>query len=819
MIDRMNPFRLKIFDRYVLREIIPPFGLGLLVYSFVLMANHILQYPELFISQGVSFTDSTKLLVYVIPSILGFTVPMAVIMGILAGLGRMSSDSESVALKTLGVSHARIARPLALFAVFGWAATSILTLYVIPRFNYLFLQTTITSVLDKAQIRITPQEFNQSIPYQALYLQDIDSSGEWKNVFIGFTGGRYESRFVMAERGRLNYFPKDKRATIELFDAVEHHAIGDEPQYYEWIASGYVDQEPDFSGLANVFNAEKRAREKNIDELRADLAAARVERGRMEAEKAEIARRGLPENNPEATKNETDILMKDYQIRTLRVETQKRFALPFVCLIFVFMGLPLGLSTKKGGRTSGFTISLVIILAYYIFITFGEQLAMQGRIAPWLGIWGGNIVFGLVSLILFVRSARERPFLIKWVQRSPATEAEEEQKAAERDRREAASAAMRRPTLLDRWRTRIPFPDILDRYFIRRYIWIGGLILISVVSIFSIVTFFDRFVHITAHNQPVSMLLEYIYYRLPEFFQLGLPMTALMATLLTLGLFYKFNEVTAMKACGVSVFRMIVPALVLAAVIGWLSFGIQENVLPRANQKAAEVWNRIKDVSVPSGMQGFSWRANKARDVFFNYEFFDPNRLAFRKFWVFEIDPAAWILKRRMFAETARLTDGEILLENGWTRDFQGAEISRPPDPVLFESVRFPLPEGKGLFLNESKDPTQMKYAELGRYIEEVEKLGFDTTRLKVDRSSKLSFPFVAVIMTLLGIPFAFAMGRRGALVGIGVSLGIALVFWTAIGVFKSLGGVGILPVFLAAWGPPLLFGILGLYLSLRLKS
>ncbi len=816
----MNPFRLKIFDRYVLREIIPPFGLGLLVYSFVLMANQILQYPELFISQGVSFTDSTKLLVYVIPSILGFTVPMAVIMGILAGLGRMSSDSESVALKTLGVSHARMVRPLFLFALFGWAVTSVLTLYVIPKFNSLFRQTAITAVLDKAQIRITPQEFNQSIPHQALYLQDIDSSGEWKNVFIGFTGGPYVSRFVMADRGRLNYFPKDKRATVELFKAVEHHAIGDEPQYYEWIASGYVGQEPDFTGMANIFNSEKQAKEKNINELRTSLAAAWAKRDRMEAEKEEITRRGLPKNNPEAMKNDLDILQKDYEIRTLRVETHKRFALPFVCLIFVFMGLPLGLSTKKGGRTSGFTISLVIILAYYVFLTFGGNLAMQGRAAPWLGIWSGNIVFGCISLILFIRSARERQFVIKWFQRSPATEAEEEQKAAERDRLEAASAAMRRPTLLDRWRTGIPFPDILDRYFIRRYLWIGGLILVSVVSIFSIVTFFDRFVHISEHQQPVSMLLEYIYYRLPEFFQLGLPMTALMATLLTLGLFYKFNEITAMKACGVSVFRMIVPAVVLAVIIGLLSFGIQENVLPRANQKAAEVWNQIIDVSAPAtGMQGFSWRANKARDVFFNYEFFDPNRLAFRRLWVFEIDPAAWVLKRRMFAETARLTDGEILLENGWARDFEGAEISRPPDPVLFESARLPLPEGKGLFLNESKDPTQMKYAELGRYIEEVEKLGFDTTRLKVDRSSKLSFPFVAVIMTLLGIPFAFAMGRRGALVGIGVSLGIALVFWTAIGVFKSLGGVGILPVFLASWGPPLLFGILGLYLSLRLKS
>jgi len=314
--------------------------------------------------------------------------------------------------------------------------------------------------------------------------------------------------------------------------------------------------------------------------------------------------------------------------------------------------------------------------------------------------------------------------------------------------------------------------------------------------------------------------VEYISHRLPEFFQLGLPMTALMATLLTLGLFQKFNEITAMKACGVSVFRMIIPAFVLAAVIGGLSFLIQENVLPRENQKAAEVWNKINDVSSPSSeAQGYSWKTNRARDRFFKYDYLNPNDMTFRKFWIFEIDSVRWTLKRRAFASTARLIDQTLTLENGWTRDFRGSEGSRPPDPVFFNTEDFTVPEGRSLFLNVSKEPSQMKFGELGRYINEVEKVGFNTTRLRVDRAAKISFPFVAVIMTLLGIPFAFAMGKRGALVGIGVSLGVALVFWTTIGVFKSLGGVGILPVFLAAWGPALLFGIFGLYLTLRLKT
>ena len=97
--------------------------------------------------------------------------------------------------------------------------------------------------------------------------------------------------------------------------------------------------------------------------------------------------------------------------------------------------------------------------------------------------------------------------------------------------------------------------------------------------------------------------------------------------------------------------------------------------------------------------------------------------------------------------------------------------------------------------------------------------MGFETVRLRVDLMSKISFPFVALIMTLVGVPFAFSMGKRGALVGIGVGLGIAVVYWVAIGVFRSLGYVGFLGPFLAAWGPNIVFGLVGLDFLSRIRT
>ena len=127
--------------------------------------------------------------------------------------------------------------------------------------------------------------------------------------------------------------------------------------------------------------------------------------------------------------------------------------------------------------------------------------------------------------------------------------------------------------------------------------------------------------------------------------------------------------------------------------------------------------------------------------------------------------------------------------------------------------------EEKDYFLTEWKEPEQMNYGELKHYIKEIEESSFDTVKFKVDLEYKISFPFVCLIMTILGIPFAFSMGKRGTLVGIGLSIVIAMVYWGAIGVFKQLGNINLLPPFLSAWGPNIIFGLIGIYFLLSLKT
>jgi len=793
----------KFFDRYVFKEVIPPFLVGLLTYTFVLLMNWLLELSELLIAKGVSLGVTLKLLLYLIPAILAFTVPMAVLMGMLAGMSRMSSDSEITAFKSLGISHGRTIRPLLVYTFGGWIFASILTLYLAPHFNFKWTETLTLSVLNKVELQFNPREFNESLANMVLYIQDIDRDKSWENIFIYFTDSAEEPRIVLARKGQLHFYPEAKRAVIELFDGIQHSSVLSEPdKYYRVESSAHIEEEIKAENLFPSYTPEKRVREKNIRELFQGLGLVRAKFSILERDKKDVERRQLKKDHIQRLENSLALAQADHERRSYLVEIHKRFALPFVSWIFVFLGLPLGISTKKGGRTSGFTLSLAIILIYYVCLTMGEKTAMDGRISPFLGIWMGNILFGLFGLFLFYRSARELPILARF---------------SHRFRFEKPSTKEKKGRRLPWPRLSLFFPNILDRYIIRKYLTIWSLIFISLVSISDILTFFERLGNIYDHHKPLSMLLTYIRFRTPEFIHYCLPVTALMATLLTLGLLTKSNEITALKACGISVYRAVLPLLLLAVLSGGLAFQIQENVLPQTNKKAEELWNKINDRPPQSySYENRRWVVGQSGKRFYHYTYFDPKTSTFIRLSIFDFDTARWTMTRRIFAEKAVLKDRSLSLEKGWVREFSGNAQEKFEKR---ESMEIPLTEGKSLFLREGHEPSKMNFGELRRYIRDVKGLGFETGRYRVDLNSKISFLFVAFIMTLLGIPFAFAMGKKGALVGIGLSVALSLVYWVAIGIFRSLGYMDYLSVFFAAWGPNIIFGLIGSYLLFRLRT
>ncbi len=777
---------MKRFDRYVLREVATPFFIGLGVYSFVLLMNQLLLYPELFIARGVPLGMIARLLINVIPGILAFTVPMSVLMGVLAGLSRMSSDSEITAFKSLGVGHGRLLLPLLLFGLAGWAATSWLAMEAAPAANFRFQRTFAAALAQRAETQVAPRTFNQIIPGLTIYYREAGPTGDWSKVFIASSESRTGQKILLAREGSLSVLPEARRAVLRLTEASEHDVDMNDPAKYPMTFSGRVEEELDGERLFGVYTAVKRQREMTLGELQASRTEA-------EARLAAAIRGG---NAPARAEAELDA-------RRYEIEIYKKYALPFACWIFVFLGLPLGVSTRKGGRASGFTLSIVIIFLYYVLITAGENMAIKGRIAPWLGMWGADIVFGALGLWLFATSAREVPRLARRRRRNrPEEEAEPVPSG---------------PAPAIRVRRALPVLQTLDRYILRKYLFIAGLALASLAAVSAIVTFFEQIDNLYEHGKPIGLLLSYVAFRMPEFIHIGLPILALTATLLVFGLLTKSNELTAMKACGISLYRAVMPALGMALLLGLLSFALQERILPRSSRTASEVWNELNDAPAQAyAVFHQRWVANKSRDRFYNYQYFDPDKAAWGGLQVIDLDVERWAISSRLYAKRAELRGETIVLHEGWIREF------RDGIPVTFDSFadrEIPLRDERSLFFAEAKEPAQMTYGELRDHVRDIRGLGFDARRPQVDLAFKLAFPWVALVMTLLGLPFAFAMGKRGALVGIAVSLGISIVYWIMLGVFRSLGYVGVLSAPLAAWGPNVLFGLLGGWLFLRVRT
>ena len=781
---------LKLVDRYILKDILPAFLLGLLVYSFLLLMNQILLLSEVLITKSVSLSVVLSLLFYLVPSVLAFTLPMSVAVGILAGLSRLSSDSEIIAFKTLGVGHKRIIRPILLFAVFGFVVTSFLTLYLAPRSNYQWVQMFSKSVLSKVQLKIKPRQFNESIPNMVLYIQDIARNDEWRNVFIYFSEPREEPRIVFAKRGYLNFHQESKNATLELTDGVLHSYPLNEPVKYRVTTFKTFEENLPIKDIVTRRAGGKHVREKDIEELRKD---------------AEKIRAALSEF-PEEEKTSRQYWNRKRDLISHWVEIHKKFALPFACLIFAVLGLPLGATTRKGGRTSGFTISIGIILVYYVLITAGEQLAMDGKIPPFVGMWGPNIIFAFCGIFLLIRSAKETSLI------APVF------RFFQRHKRKRSTGRIGTPRIIGAGLPfSLRFPNILDRYILRKYLFIFGLAFFSMLFIFVIVTFFERIDSVYEYNKPLSMFFRFLWLKMPEFIHYILPIAALISTLLSLGLANKFNEITAMKACGISIYRIIMPLLFMGILISFFAYYNQENILPFSNKKAEEIWYEIIDVPARSYRHlDRRWVLNREGNRIYNYSYFDQEALAFNHLSVFELDSVAWSLEKRIFAEKGLLQGHDLILNNSWYRVFDG---DRPVEYEKYDEMLLSGVEDKNFFLKDWKEPDQMSYGELNQYIAHIEEKSFETTRFRVDLLYKTSFPLTIFVITLLGIPFAFTMGKKGTLVGIGISMGIVMIYWGAIGIFKSLGYVGYLSPFLAAWGPNLIFGLAGLYMVLTLRT
>jgi LPS export ABC transporter permease LptG len=365
---------------------------------------------------------------------------------------------------------------------------------------------------------------------------------------------------------------------------------------------------------------------------------------------------------------------------------------------------------------------------------------------------------------------------------------------------------------------RLPMlPQIVDTYVLSNFLFYFTVVLASFVSMLEVYTFFEMLGDYIHNHITLVKMLTYLFFLLPELIYRLAPVSVLVAVLINFSVMTKHNEVTAFKACGVSLFRLALPILITSTLFAGGLFAFDFYYVPDANRKQDALRDEIKNRPKQTYLRpDRKWIMAQEPRIYY-YHYFDGQTMIGVD--VFELEPNTFRLTRQILAERANWSPSAKtwILENGWVRNFR-ANTPRPYEE--FKVRPFPdLTETPDYFLTERLLDKQMNFRDLDQYIRGLKQRGYDTVKLQVQFYRKFSVPLFALIMAMISVPFGFLVGNRGAMTGIGVSMAIGIAYLGLDPLFTELGNVNQLSPTVAAWSPDLLFALMGLYLLLRMRS
>ena len=720
---------LRIIDRYLLRELIAPFVIALMMLTFALEIPPIIQQGEGLIAKGVAWGTVARVLLTLVPQALGITIPMALLIGMLIALGRLSGDREIVALEACGVSLTRLLRPLVLFAVLATVATAYVMIVALPASNQAFREITFRVVTTVAESKVKPRVFFQDFPNVMIYAREVEPGVGWSDVVVADSSNPDDPKLYLARKGRVLIDSAKKVVQLVLQDGTSHSVKLSEPDRYQLLQfkQTVITVDPN-----TVFPREgplKGDREMTIAELKARMA--------------ELERQHLFPHN---------------QI----IEWQKKFSIPAACLVFAMIALGLGVSNRRDGKLASFVLGVGVVFVYYL-VMYGAEAVAKAELLPgwfaWLAMWIPDIVVGAWGVLAIKRrmGGPDRPlqFSLPFGRRPPASApGSPAAKKGVATRGNRVRVVVRVPHFA------IPRPSILDWYVLKQAARVSLLAGVALLGLFYISTFIDLSDHLFKGRTSGTMILRYLWYETPQFSYYVIPLSVLIGVLVTVGGLTKNAELTVMRACGISLYRTAAPLLLMAIVGSGVLFGLEERVLAYSNRRADTINDAIRGRLPTTYSLNRQWVAAVNGSIY-QYVYFDAghNRLNGLSIYEFGKDPST-LARRRYFSEATfhgdREAKGLVPWQGGpgWTREFA--------PKLRYESFtnQTVVLEGPGYFGTERPDAEQMSYMELRDHVSRLRSSGFNVVPYLVELHRKLAFPFITLIMALIAVPFAVTTGQ-----------------------------------------------------------
>ena len=752
-------------SKYLIGAIVPYFLSGWFLLSVVLFVQQASRFSDIFFSVNIPGSVVWQLAAALIPNVIAFTCPMAVLVGIVIGLTKMQGDSELVAIRAAGVGNRQIMLPINMVGLALSGFTFLVNLYGVPLAARLVRRVALQTAIYKLESPIEPGVFNTEVAGYTIYVKDGNlTDGTWRNIFIHTedlkTG---EVRLITSKQGRID--ATDQLSELVLEEGISTTITRDGPR------EKFVSER-----IGEVRFAIKTRRDELVERL------SKAESSVEELGFRELAEYARTRDGKERT--EANILW------------QRRLLLSITPLIFSILGTVLVLRFNRGGRGFGIAISLVSLITYYLLAFLGEQLVRTGSAPPIAGgILPVALAIGVIVWLSLGPNLRIINRMYEFLQVIP-------ERLSFAVSREGGHSFFRDVT------TGLRDFDVLEnlvKYF--------SLTLVFLSAIFLIFTAFELWRFAGNMEGGVVLLIKYLFFLVPFIFLQLLPASAMISTLATFLIKSRQNEIVTWTSAGQSVYRLLFPCFAFMIFLGLLSFGIQELLAPKANIVQDQYRQALRSRGTSGELSRF-WVAEGNRIYsFIHTRTASDNDIPHTGIWIYEFANNGESLQNIYRSDGAKWESGRILFSgnvkkssfvNGRVENSvqSGGELPTPVDP--FKEVR--------------RTPSQVSIAEVRQRIDfsesDLEKTMFEVALER--KWSTLVLPFVIALFTA---PFALSLNRKGKAATVGYAVGLLLVFMAVTSIFEQFGLNGSLPPWVAVWAPLGLFAMFGVYLLSRVKT
>ena len=756
-----------LVPRYIFGAMTPYILLSLLMLTAVLFAQQASRLAEVLVYTDLPVSLLGGIGAALLPGVLVFSIPLATLAGIIIGFSRMGSDSELVAMRAAGVGSWTMIWPALVVGLLCSGVTTYLHLQEAPRAARDLERVALQGALAKLDSPVEPRTFS-TLPRYVIYVRDGDRAlGTWGRVFIFAQQPDGKNEIFTARSGRID-------------------SSGDQS---ELVLSDV---------LATKFPGEDQ-REKSYVVERSDQLRISINTGR-----ADIVQR-LNQRDPNADAMDWDDLREraasgsaDQQREAVRI-LNRRTALAAAPLVFSLIAVALGLRVRRGGRSVGVLLTLLVVIVYYLISLLGESLARVGTVSPYVGPWLATVLilgFGFL-LLLFDRIPFPSFSRLK-------VSSDQKKKSPLSVRRRAAIGV-----------ATIRFPNLMDATLLRSLALSFLVCFVALASIFNIFTLFELWRFIAINEAGFGLVARYLLFLTPLIAVELFPATMLISVLVTYALLARRHEAIAWWASGQSVYRLMLPGFVFALLMACGSWVVQEQLMPGSNLKQDALRARIRGGEARAITRtGRQWLASTETRRFYSYEFSEDGQLI--EPTVYELDADAVHLAKVVNAKSASWADiNHLKLHDTETLTLKGLEVEDQTAPeTIFADVEAPQ-----VFKPTIDKPSQLSAKDLQAYLRAAKTRGMDVSGLAVALQRKYAGPFGVIIMAIIGMPLAVSFGRKGTIIALCAAVAVSIAYWAVGGGFQQLGNHGLLRPSVAGWSPLVIFAAAGTYFLSRVRT